>query len=103
MLWNPTHSQKTRMSGVPVYPSTGPLLFNGGTADDFLTLLFLHCYEGVMESRGDGFERLDLGRSIDHSCKCSQHFRISIRVVRIGIGFVLPQTDRNRVQAARIR
>ena len=31
----------------------------------------LHCYADVMEGRGDGFKRLNLGRSIDAFCKCS--------------------------------
>ena len=63
----------------------------------------LRCYRDVMEGRGDGFTRLNLGRSIDESCKCSQHFRVGIRVVSFCIGFVLPQTDCSRIQAAGIR
>src|ERR1700720_246509 len=62
----------------------------------------LRCYRDVMGGRGDGFKRLNLRRSIDHSCKCSQHFWVGIGVVSIGAGFVLPETDRNRIQAARI-
>jgi hypothetical protein len=31
-----------------------------------------------MEGRSDGLERLNLGRSIDHSCKFSQHLWVSI-------------------------
>src|ERR1700738_273340 len=63
----------------------------------------LHCYKGVMEGRGDGFTRLNLGRSIDESSECSQHCWVGIRVVSFCIGFVLPQTDCSRIQAAGIR
>src|ERR1700682_3714490 len=44
----------------------------------------LRCNGDVMEGRGDGFKRLNLRRSIDHSCKCSQHFWVSFGVVSIG-------------------
>jgi hypothetical protein len=62
----------------------------------------LHCYSGGMERRGDGVKRLNLGRSIDDSCKCFQHFWIGIGVVSLCIGFALPQTDCNRILAAGI-
>jgi hypothetical protein len=55
----------------------------------------LHRYKGVMERRGDGSKRLNLGRSIDHSWNGLQHFWVGIGVVSVCIGFVLPQTDRN--------
>src|ERR1039458_9211347 len=60
----------------------------------------LHCYSDVMEGRGDGLKRLNLGRSIDHSCKGFQHFWVSIGVVCFCIGLALPQTDRNHIQAS---
>src|ERR1039457_5730574 len=63
----------------------------------------LRGYSNVMEGRGDGFKCMNLGRSIDHSCKGSQHFWIGIGVVSVCIGFVLPQTDRNHIHAAGIR
>jgi hypothetical protein len=44
-----------------------------------------------MEGRGDSLKRLNLGRSIDHSCKGFQHFWVGIGVVSFCIGFALPQ------------
>ena len=63
---------------------------------------FLSCYSDVMEGRGDGLKRLNLGRSIDHSCQGFQHFWVGIGVVSFCIGFALPQTDRNHIHAAGI-
>src|ERR1017187_3381320 len=62
----------------------------------------LRCYSNVMEGRGYGLKRLNLGHSIDHSCKGFQHFWVSSGVVSFCIGFALPQADRNHIQAARI-
>ena len=53
----------------------------------------LRCYGDVMEGRSNGLKCLNLGRSIDHSCKGFQHFWVGISVVRFCIGPVLPQTD----------
>jgi len=62
----------------------------------------LHCYSDVMEGRGDGLKRLNLGRSIDCACKCSHHSWVGIGVVSFCIGFAVPQTDCDRIQAAGI-
>jgi uncharacterized protein (TIGR00730 family) len=62
----------------------------------------LRCYSDVMEGRGDGLKRLNLGRSIDHSCQGFQHFCVGSGVVSFCIGFALPQTDRNHIHAAGI-
>ena len=62
----------------------------------------LRCYGDLMEGRSNGLKRLNLGRSIDHSCKFSQHLWVRICVVGFCIGFAFPQTDRNHIQAAGI-
>src|ERR1700737_1370306 len=53
----------------------------------------LHCHSDVMEGRGDGLKRLNLGRSIDYSCQGLQHFWVGIGVVSLCVNFVVPQTD----------
>src|ERR1700692_4048005 len=62
----------------------------------------LRGYSDMMEGRGDLLERLNLGRSIDHSCNVLQHLWVGIGVVSVCIGFVLPQTDRNHIHGAGI-
>src|ERR1017187_622166 len=62
----------------------------------------LRCYRNILEGRGDGLKRLNLGRSIDHSCKCSQHFWVGIAAISFCIGLAVPQTDGNNIQAAGI-
>ena len=62
----------------------------------------LRSYGEFMEGRSDRLKRLNLGRSIDHSFKCSQHLRVGIGVVSFCIGLALPQTDGNNIQAAGI-
>src|ERR1700736_4238894 len=56
----------------------------------------LRCYGDVMEGRS--LKRLNLGRSIDHSRKCFQHFWVGIAVVSFCIGLAVPQTDGDKIQ-----
>jgi hypothetical protein len=41
----------------------------------------LRGYSNLMEGRGDGHKRLNLGRSIDRSCKSFQYFWVGCGVV----------------------
>src|ERR1700719_4882813 len=61
------------------------------------------CWYCDILGRSNGLKGLNLGRSIDHACKCFQHAWVDVGVVSFCVGFVIPQTDGNRVQAARIR
>ena len=67
-----------------------------------LQLQVLRCYSNVMEGRGDGLKCLNLGCSFNQSSQGLQHFRVSIVVVGLCIGFALPQTDRNHIWTAGI-
>ena len=62
----------------------------------------LRGYRDMMKGRSDLLERLNLGRSIDHSCNGLQHLWVGIGVVSVCIGFVLPQTDRSHIRGAGI-
>src|SRR5450432_3346393 len=54
----------------------------------------------LVEGRIDNVKVVNLRRSVDESCQRLQHVRISLRVVSLGIGLVLPQTDCGHIDTA---